>query len=207
MRYLSPGARDAYANATIDGLITRQAVWLTARDRATGLLAEVGVWDGDEDVPLAVISGATGATVTRPYYGGGALLKVSDIPRVSDFTVQTVTIDLSQLADAAMAITREYDLHLAGVEVHEILLSPETGQPVGADLPIFVGIVDGAPIRTPRVGGEGGAVLKCVSEVMALLTRTNPEKASYEAQKLRDGDEWNLYAGVVATWEIPWGTK
>ncbi|MFD1330263.1 hypothetical protein [Mycoplana ramosa] len=207
MRYQSPGARDVLTNATTDGLVTRMAVWVSARNRATGLPAEVGVWDGDEDLGLTVISGATGATVTRAYYGGGALLKVSDIPRVSDFTVQTVTIDLSQIADAALAITREYDLHLAGVEVHEILLSPATGQPVGADLPVFVGIVDGAPVRTPRVGGEGSAVLKCVSEVMALLTRTNPEKASYEAQKLRDGDEWNLYAGVVETWEIPWGTK
>ncbi len=207
MRYQSTGARDVLNAATKDNLITRMAVWITARNRGSGVSEEVGLWDGDEDLGLTVISGATGNTVTRPYIGGGALLSVSDIPRVSDFTVQTVTIALSQLAEAALAVTREYDLHLAGVEIHEILFSPETGQPVGADLPVFVGIVDGAPIHTPRPGGEGSATLKCVSEVMALLERTNPEKASYEAQKLRDGDEWNLYAGVIETWELPWGTK
>lgn len=48
---------------------------------------------------------------------------------------------------------------------------------------------------------------------MALLTMTNSEKASYEAQKLRTeegevADELYIYASVVETWDdIKWGTK
>ncbi|CAD7055481.1 hypothetical protein RHAB21_00726 [Pseudorhizobium halotolerans] len=203
-----PAAITAVQSAATDaGLITRLAVWVVAKNRATGLPEPIGVWDGDEDIALSVIDGETNQVVTRPYYGGGNLLTVSEIPRTSDFTVQTVSIDLSQLATVAQLVTRTHDVHRAHVEIHEILLHPETGQPVAADLPLFLGIVDGMPIKTPRIGGEGRATLKCVSEVMSMLTRTNPEKASYEAQKLRGGDEWNLYAGVIETWDLPWGQK
>ncbi|MNW13242.1 hypothetical protein D3C71_2111400 [compost metagenome] len=60
------------------------------------------------------------------------------------------------------------------------------------------------------MGGEGKAELKCVSEMMALLPRTNPEKSSYESQLLRTeegevADELFKYAGVVETWELKWG--
>ncbi len=196
----------ALASVPADGISTRKAVWVVAKNRETGLPEEVGLWTGDEDINLTVIRGSDGATVSRPYIAGGSLLKVSDIPRVSDLTAQTVTIDLSQIATAVQQLLRSHDVHRAQVEIHEIVLSPTTGQPVAPDLPLFLGIVDGVPIRTPRVGGNGRASLKVVSEMMMMLRRTNPEKASYEAQLLRDGDEWNLYAGVVETWDnISWG--
>ncbi|WP_440410611.1 hypothetical protein [Neorhizobium petrolearium] len=195
----------ALANVPATGVSSRKAAWIVAKNRETGAPEEVGLWTGDDDANLTVIRGADNVTVTRPYLGGGNLLKVSDIPRVSDLTAQTVTIDLSQIADAVQLLLRTYDVHRAQVEIHEIVLSPETGQPVAPDLPIFLGMVDGAPIKTPRVGEQGRATLKCVSEMMMMLRRTNPEKASYEAQLLRDGDEWNLYAGVVETWELSWG--
>lgn len=205
MRNQPTAITEVLAAATEDSLVIRKAIWIEARNRSTGVTESLGVWSGDEDVGLSVIEGKLGTTVTRAYFGGGNLLSVSDIPLVSDFTVQTVTIDLSQLADVARKVTQEYDVHRAYVEIHEILLDPVTGMPVAPDEAIFIGIVDGAPRKTPRIGGEGKASLKVVSEVMAMLTRTSAEKSSYEAQKLRDGDEWNLYAGQVETWDIAWG--
>ncbi|MEH3093361.1 MAG: hypothetical protein PGN20_15300 [Agrobacterium cavarae] len=190
-----------------DSLSDRKAVWIVARNRQTNVTEATGTWSGDEDVNLAVIEGENGTTVTRPYFGGGNLLSISDIPRVSDFTIQTVTIDLSKIADAARKITREYDLHRAYIEIHDITLHPVTGMPAAAEEPVFIGIVDGAPIKTPRIGGQGSAKIKAVSEVMRMLSRSNPEKSSYEAQKKRDGDEFFLYAGQIENWEIPWGTK
>ncbi|MCI9864875.1 hypothetical protein RHIZ_02830 [Rhizobium skierniewicense] len=187
-------------------LATRKAVWFVVRNRQTGLKEGVGVWEGDEDVGLTVIEGENGATVTRPYVGGGNLVSISDIPRVSDFTIQQVTIDLSKIATMARKITREYDLHRAYVEIHDITLRPGTGMPAAPEEPAFIGIVDGAPIKTPRIGGKGSASIKVVSEVMRMLSRSNPEKASYEAQKQRDGDEFFLYAGQIETWEIAWGS-
>jgi hypothetical protein len=193
-------------NVKDTSLADRKAVWIVARNRQTGLKEEVGVWAGDEDVGLTVIDG-DGSTVTRPYVGGGNLLSISDIPRVSDFTIQTVTIDLSKIADMARKVTREFDLHRAYVEIHDITLRPDTGMPAAPEEPVFVGIVDGAPITTPRIGGQGKASIKIVSEVMRMLSRSNPEKSSYEAQKKRDGDEFFLYAGQIENWQIAWGTK
>lgn len=201
----------ALSNAVADGLVTRKAVWIEAKRRDSGASVPLGVWAGDEDMNLTVLSGENGSAVTRAYYGGGNLLKVGEYARTSDMTVQTVTIDLSHIADVAKKIVREYDVRRARVEIHEILLDAATGQPVAADHAEFTGIVDGAPIKTPKIGGSGSAVLKCVSEVMALLTMTNTEKSSYEAQKLRTevgevADELFKYAAVVETWDIKWGT-
>lgn len=207
MRIQPAAVTAALAAAPSDGLITRQAVWIICRNRTTGAPEEIGVWDGDEDFNLSVVRGSDGVTVTRPYYGGGALLKIGDIPRTSDFTIQTVDVDLSQLADVAQLVVRTHDVHRAYVEIHELLMSPDTGYPVTADSPAFIGIVDGAPIRNARAGGEGSAKLKCVSEVMAMLARTNSEKSSYEGQKKRGGDEINLYVGTIETWDISWGQK
>ncbi|MCZ7858538.1 hypothetical protein O9X81_18080 [Agrobacterium salinitolerans] len=194
-------------NVKDDSLIDRKAVWIVAKNRQTGLKEGLGVWNGDEDVGLTVIEGENGTTVTRPYYGGGNLLSIGDIPRVSDFTIQTVTIDLSKIADIARKIAREYDVHRAYVEIHAITLRPTDGMPAAPEEPVFIGIVDGAPIKTPRIGGQGKGALKIVSELMRMLGRSNPEKSSYEAQRLRDGDEFYLYAGQIDTWEIAWGTK
>ncbi|WP_411037667.1 hypothetical protein [Shinella sp. BYT-45] len=204
MRSQPADVTQALAEAPETGVATRLAVWIGARNRATGAIEELACWEGDDDAPLTVIRGRDGATVTRTYVGG-APLKIGDIVRSSDLTVQTLSIDLSQLADVVRHAVRTHDVARAPIEVHEIILSPETGRPLSADLPIFVGIIDGAPIKTPAAGGEGKVALTCRSELMALLDRGNPEKASYEAQLLRDGDEWNLYAGAVETWEIAWG--
>ncbi|WP_320202473.1 hypothetical protein [Agrobacterium rosae] len=200
------------SNAAADGLSYRRAVWIVAKRRDNGLPAELGIWNGDEDFNLTVLSGENGAPVTRPYRAGGNLLKISEFARTSDMSVQTLTIDVSQLATVAQQVVREYDLHRARVELHDIILDPETGFPVAPDLATFTGIVDGAPIKNPKVGGEGSTQIKCVSDVMRLLTRTNSEKSSYEAQRLRTAegempDELFKYAGVVETWDIKWGAE
>lgn len=207
MRNQPPIITEILNNVKDTSLADRKAVWIVARNRQTGMKEESGIWAGDEDVNLSVIEGENGTTVTRPYMGGGNLLSISDIPRVSDLTIQTVTIDLSKIADMARKITREYDLHRAYIEIHDITLHPETGMPAAAEEPVFIGIVDAAPIKAPRIGGQGAAKIKVVSEVMRMLSRSNPEKSSYEAQKKRDGDELFLYAGQIENWEIAWGTK
>lgn len=195
---------NALATATQDGVSVRVAVWIEARNRDTGVTEEIGFWNGDEDMNLSVIRGRDGVVVERPYHGG-APVNEGDIVRSSGLRVETLSIDVSQLADVVRLAVRTHDVARAPIEIHEILLSPETGRPLAPDLPIFVGIVDGAPIKTPAVGGKGSTTLSCVSELMAMLDRPNPEKSSYEAQRQRESDDWNLYAGAVETWELTWG--
>lgn len=207
MRIYPQAIADAYAAAATDGLITRKAVWITARNRVTGAPEERGIWAGSESTPLTVLRGTDGAQVTRPYYGGGEYLKIGDIPMTTTLTLETITVDLSQLADIAREIVRTHDVHRAAIEIHEIVLSPVTGMPIGADYPIFNGIIDGAPIKNPAVGGEGSTKLKCVSEMMAMLARTNTDKSSHEAQKRRSGDDLNIYSNTVEEWKLPWGGR
>lgn len=194
-------------NAAPDtGLVPRQAVWLTVKERATGNRVERGIWTGDEDLNLTVYSGVTGALISRPYYAD-VISQVGEIPRVSDLTVQNVTIDLSQIADAATQLFRQYDARLGNVEIHDLLINPETGDQIGPGLISFLGVIDGAPIKTPKKGGTGSIKIKAVSDIFAMLTRTNPRKSSYEGQKIRGGDEWGKYASTVSSWKIPWGEK
>lgn len=197
----------AYAAATKDGLVTRKAVWITARNRETGAPVERGIWTGSEDINLTVLRGSDGLQITRPYYGGGEYLKIGEIPMTTTMTLENITVDLSQLADVAREIVRTHDVHRGQIEIHEIVLSPTTGAPIGADYPIYSGIIDGAPVKNPAVGGEGSTKLKCVSEMMAMLSRKNTEKSSHEAQMQRDGDELNIYSNTVQTWDLPWGIK
>ncbi|PRD45334.1 hypothetical protein C5748_03825 [Phyllobacterium phragmitis] len=206
MRAATAAFVDQLNNAPRDGLVPRQAVYFTVKERATGNPREIGLWTGEEDLNLTVYSGFDGAIVSRPYRAD-VISKISDIPRVSDFTIQTVTVDLSQIADAAIKLVGEYEARLGKVEIHDVLIDPRTGDQIGPGLITFLGIIDGAPAKTPRIGGTGSIRVKIVSEVMAMLSRPNPRKSSYEGQKTRDGDEWGKYASTVSSWKIPWGQK
>ena len=192
--------------ATVDGLEPRRAVWFRVKERATSNIVELGAWTGDEDMNLTVMSGIDGAMVSRPYYAD-VISKISDIPRVSDFTVQTVTLDLSQIADVSNKLIREYEARLGTVEIHDLLIDKSTGDQVGPGHIAFLGIIDGAPVKTPAKGGTGSLKIKVISEVMAMLTRKNPRKSSYEGQKIRQGDQWGKYASTVSTWKVPWGEE
>uniref|UniRef100_UPI001591058C hypothetical protein n=1 Tax=Martelella sp. HB161492 TaxID=2720726 RepID=UPI001591058C len=195
MKNISATFLAALTNARDGGLVVRSLVWVKARDRETGNATPVGFWTGGEDVVLPVIDGETGATVQRAYYGD-VNLSLPEIPRVSDMTVQTVDVTLSQIAPEVQQLVRGYDARLAAVEIHQMLLEPRTGQAVGAAEVAFLGLVDGEPIVTPAAGDEGSITLNLISSAISMLARTNPLKSSYEGQKRRSGDQWGRDSGV-----------
>lgn len=197
----------ALVNARAAGIVPRKLVTITGRDFETYDDVAYSFWTGADDVTISVPSGVTGAMVSRLFMGGGALLSVSSIPRVSDLTIQTVTVTFSQVADSAQAMARGMDLRLGRVEIYDALLDPRQRTLCGSPQLVFLGEIDGAPIETPEVGGEGAVRVAVRSDAISMLTRKNPEKSSYENQRLRSGDEWSKYAGTVKTWRIPWGQK
>ncbi|MET3601807.1 hypothetical protein [Martelella mangrovi] len=204
MKNVSASFMDALVNARERGLVARSLVYVTARDRDTGVPVALGFWNGGEDIDIYVIDGESGSVVTRTYVSG-VNLEVPEIPRVSDMTIQTVDIKFSQIAPAVQQLVRGWDVRLAPVEVHQLLLDPETGQAAGPAEVSFLGIVDGQPVETPAAGEEGAITLNLISSAIAMLARTNPLKSSHEGQKRRDGDEFGRYSGVVENWDIPWG--
>lgn len=207
MRDVDPAFMNALVNAPVRGLVARRLAWFVAKNRTTGAPATVGVWTGSEDLNITVVDGRTGLLVSRPYIGGLALESIGDVPRVSDFTVQNVDLNLSQLADAAQQLIRQYDVRMALVEVHDLLLDAETGDQVAPAQLVQLGRVDEAPIKTPRVGEAGSLVIKSITDVISMLTRKNSRKSSYQGQAVRQNDQWGKDSGVVSTWKVPWGVK
>lgn len=204
MRSISTDNQTALASARSGGLAPRQFFWITVKDRDTGDPTDVGLWTGDGEITLDVISGQTGESESRTYTGGVNLV-VGDIPQVSDLTIQTVEVVFSAIADICQTIVRGYDPRLAKVEIHAGWIDKATREFADPPEIDFLGEVDGAPITTASVGQESTVALKLVSDAISMLTRKNPRKRSYEGQKRRSGDEFNLYANVVGAWHIYWG--
>ncbi|MBW9062370.1 hypothetical protein JNB71_03465 [Rhizobium herbae] len=211
MRDVDSAFLTALQNARERGIVPRKLISITGRDFETGDPALVSFWSGHEDVTMTVVSGISGATSSRLFVGS-VNLTVSPIPRVADLTIQTVTVSVSQIAEPIQALVRGLDVRLAKVEIWEALLDPTSRQLVSTPPLVFLGEVDGSPITTPEVGGEGSVEISVVSDAISMLTRKNPQKSSYEAQKLRspnpaDPDQFGKYAASIRSWSIPWGVK
>lgn len=196
----------ALVAARDQGLAPRQFLLVQAKERSTGLPFERGFWSGDEVITIAVPDRNTGVLVNKDFFGA-MNLNISPIPRVSDLTIQTVTVDLSQIAMAVQQIARQYDLRLAKADIYEVTLDPSTRLPVSSPEIVFLGEVNGNPIDTPAVGDDGKISLELNSDAISMLTRTNPSKSSYEGQKRRGGDEMGLYSSTLSSWNVPWGQK
>lgn len=204
MRNISVANQLALGNARDKGLVPRQFFWITVKDRSTGDPVEIGLWSGDDDVEVDVISGATGSEATRTY-SGGVNLEIGDIVRVSDLTIQSIDVKFSAIADICKSIVFEHDCRLAKVEIHSAWLDTATRELTDAAEIEFLGEVDGAPVTTGSVGQESMIEMKIVSDAISMLARKNPRKRSYEGQKRRNGDEFGKYRNSVSTWNVKWG--
>jgi hypothetical protein len=199
MRNIDGNFFSALSQARDAGIIPRTFVWFSAKEISTGSPVTLGLWTG-------VISGTTGLPEARTYYGA-INLSPGETPRVSDMTAQTISLEMSQIADVTQELVRSYDLRLAKVEIHEMSIDPTSGALSAAPSIAFLGQVDGAPIDTPSVGEDGKLSISVISDAISMLNRTNPQKSSYEGQKRRSNDQWGKYSSTVKNWNIPWGTK
>lgn len=201
----------AFNNAMVlaqdTGIIPRQFLYVkNIKPIGGGAPESFGLWTGDEDVTFTVIDGETGLPVERDYYGAVNMV-IDHIPRVSDMTIQSIEIQVSQIATITQLLVRGYDVRLARIEMHEMALDNITRLPISDPEVIFLGQIDGAPIETPGVGEDGVITFSINSDAMSMLSRVNPRKSSYQSQHRRMGDEFGKYAGVVKNWPIKWGPQ
>lgn len=186
-------------------LVARDFIWFTVRNRTTGAPVSDGYWSDVGQINALVINPDTGAAVSRLFYGVGALISISDIPLVSNLTIQNVSITLSQVADRVNDLIRTYDCKQGRVEVYRGLFDVASRVMVAPAVPRFVGTIDEAPITTPVEGQEGSVTLSCTSNTQE-LTRSNPDTRSDASQKLRSStDDFYADVTVVGTWELFWG--
>ena len=186
-------------------VMPRDFIWFVVRDRTTGGAVTDGYWSDIGTISAQIIDPDTGGFITRTFYGAGSLIQISDIPLVSNITVQNITVTLSQVADRVNALVRQYDCKQGRVEIYRGLFDPQTRQMVSPATPRFVGTIDQAPIRTPREGESGDVQLTCTSNTIE-LTRTNPDTRSDASQRLRSAtDDFFNDVAVVGSWQHFWG--
>lgn len=186
-------------------LVARDFLWIVARDRVTGNPVPDGMWSDVGTIMAPVINPDTGGAVSRSFTGAGTLVSISDIPLVSNITVQNVTITMSQVSDHVNDLVRAYDCKQARVEIFRGLFDPDTRNLVSPAPPRFVGFIDNIKITTPAEGDEGSVILSCASHTQE-MTRSNPDTRSDASQKLRNhNDDFYADTTVVGEWEHFWG--
>jgi hypothetical protein len=201
----------AYDSDTITALqtgalILRDMLWIRGSD-LSGNAETWGFWTGSDNVTVTVVKATDpGSTESRAYIGGGSLLSdgVDPITYQLGIVAQTINVKLSQIHSSVQDMVRGADIRLAEAELHRALFDVSTGQIVSTPFPRFYGIIEGAPINTPAVGGDGSITL-AITSVSIDLTRTNPALKSDEATKLRSGDRFRQYSGVTGQYTVDWG--
>lgn len=185
-------------------LVARDFLWFVVKD-SNGDNVYDGYWSDVGTIDAQVIDPDTGGPVTRTWTGSGTMIEIDDIPMVSNLTVQTVDIKLSQYVDRVNDLVRTYRVKQGRVEVFRGHYDPETMNLVAPATPRFVGFIDDIQIITPAEGGEGSVTISCTSHTQE-MTRSNPDTRSDASQQLRaPGDDFFADVGVVGEWQMFWG--
>ena len=204
MRTLSPAT---LAALEARALVARDFLRLVVRRRDNGNTVAEHLWSDVGSYIAAVVDPDLGIPVERTWTGSGTLVQISEIPLVSNLTVQSITIALSQVDSNIDRIIREYDAKQGRAEVYRGLFDPVSRQLVAPAECRFVGFIDQVEVTTPSEGNEGGVTLTCTSHTQE-LTRSNTETSSDASQRLRDpNDAFYKDTAVVSDWEVFWGSK
>lgn len=185
----------------------RDFMIMTVRDRSTGDPVVFRYWSGAHDISAAIYNPDTSSDETYAFKAAGALIAVSQIPRVSNLTIQEVSIEMSGPAAEVNQLFRQYDARQARVELYRGELHPDTRAMVAAAEPRFLGFVDTIPISRPEFGGDVKLSFKCKSHSQE-LARANFAKVSTERGRLRNATdtffddvasvgEWEVYLGLA----------
>ncbi|WP_408591986.1 hypothetical protein ACIPCF_07675 [Paracoccus marcusii] len=201
MQTLHPGLITAQRAARDEGIAPVSFFWIAAKNRTTGAIETMGLWTGDQDIPVNVQT-PEGGLETRIYLGG-TNLSVDTIQLVADLTDNPVTVSMSQIADATQQLVRGYDVRLAYCEIHST--SWVRGEFASPPQLQTVGIVDDSDVETPSAGGTGAISLIVRSELMTQLMAINPAKSSDSHQKRRQaGDRFSEYSGAIRARKVQW---
>lgn len=177
----------------------RVLVWVTARNRGTGLPEELGLWNGGYDRSFTI------GGVPRKYVGAGALMQIPPLVYQVGLTVRMQRLSLSPIDAAVAELIRTYDTRLAPIEIHRAVFDPSTTLLISEPHRLFKGIVDEMEV-TVDAKGEAGCDVTVASSAR-FLTRTLTLKRSDASQQLRSGDRFLRYADVSGEVDVYWGEK
>ncbi len=182
------------------GVIARHLVWITAKDRSTGVPQSIGIWNGDDDQVITVDA------VARTYLAKGALLDLPPMTYQAGLFVRSYEIQTSPLAQPIIDAIRLYDARLAPIEIHRVLLDTSSRAIIDTPYRMFKGWIDDVAISTPSISGESICTLKCVTSARA-LTRTVTLKKSDDSQRRRSNDQFRRDAELSNAIDVFWGEE
>jgi len=182
------------------GVIAHRLVWISARNTATGLVEDLGIWSGDDSM------GFTIGGQSRDYIGAGALLDPEPITSQPGLDVRIHQVRMAAIAPEVEDLVKGYDTRFAPVEMHRALFHPETRQLVAEPHRIYKGMIDQITFPREAPGGSPACVVSVASETR-ILTRTLASKKSDESHRARGGDRFRRNAVVSGSIPVFWGEK
>lgn len=194
-----------FSPATAAYLAARRAfrghvlVWISARNRTTGGVEQIGFWTGADHQEFLIDGQA------RLYYAAGSMLKMDPIRLQNGIKVRSHRVTFSQIAPELEMLIRGYDPRHAPVEIHRALFDPLSDNLIDEPHLLIRGFVDKASLTTPPKGGAGSVTVEIASEARA-LTRALSRYRSDSTLKARAAtDRFRQYASQTEAAETPWG--
>lgn len=194
-----------YSAITRGPTVHHQLVWITAKNRTTGLPETVGFWTGGEDRAFTIGGQA------RSYFGVGHIIQVPPILARAGSVIQSQEVKLSATSPEIEAALRGYDPRFAPIEIHTARFNPETMALLGIDR-VFKGEINKAPRRTPAKNQTGAEWTLTIVSRARSLTKTLNLKKSDASQRARlrtnnEPDGWFKYADQAGQVERFWGME
>ena len=184
-------------------VVFRWLLWISAKDRGTGLPVDVGFWSGADDRTF-VASGQP-----RPYTGIGELLSVPSLTFEPGPVVRIQTLELKAFSQELEDVISLYDARQAKTELHLALFDAETMNLVSVERALR-GRLDSAPARIGRLGSPSGLRLQ-IASAARLMTLNLPQKKSDALQSKRQvngaPDRFRKYASVSGAVTVWWGEQ
>ena len=209
MRDISAANYDALQSRQ---LVARDFIWFVVRDMTSGDPVTDGYWSDIGDISADIIDPDTGGTETRTFVGAGSLISISDIPLVSNLTVQNITVTLSQVADRVNELVlRGYDCKQGRVEsLPARLFDPLTGKWWRRPSRVLSGLSTRrrSPRRRGRRQRQRRRTLTCTSNTLGAGPGSTPTRdPTRRSNCVAPGDD-DFFTGtsqVVGTWQHFWG--
>lgn len=164
--------------ARTKGIVPRDLVWFKAKNRDTGELETVGIWSGAVAETLPVRRPDDGTTSNRVYQPGAGLMEIPAIPMTMSFEERRLRLTFSNLSPAIINAVRVYKAKGQPIEIHRLLLDPETMRAVAPAHCRFDGLVRGVKMKRAKVGNDGKVIVEVVGHSATL--KSNPAKLSEE---------------------------
>lgn len=185
--------------------IVRHLVWISARNRGSGAVETIGLWTGDDHQDITVDG------TVRTYYGAAGIARMEPLTCGVGTDVRRTRLSLSPMAPEVEQAIRGYDVRQAPVQIHRLLVDPETMRSIGTPVLRLVGWIDGVEMTTAAGGEEWRCEVTLVTSARA-GTRSLSLKKSDASQRLRKTasgaeDRFYQYADVSGAVPVRWGVQ